>query len=446
MTSEQKKTDADSKKQSNESSATMEIFADDDVDKKNNKKQEPPQRNMKPVNSNILADASNKSEMQQEQLPQQAFYKKKKGYQKKKGFQKKKFENKNKTLWNPNNKNTGTTDDRHQNWNNKSNARNHYYPDDYHHGRNNHQDYLRYEEANMAVNQNVSTGFQPVPPFSRYIRGSDHTFPVPHPQQQKHLFADDGNNKVLLEQNSNGSLVYSDDRDHVVNHNGSFNGTEYSSWSQSPLSRHSWVNMLENNTQIECVVLKRGGESMLVPIPPNVGACLVQELLVQKESFMASAQQRSDPKAYTNIETDQGRPAEGNVGTSGVGDQGRAPSSSFANHQASSVVEHGGAYPMVNTPGHPHCRSYHHQGHNNHTDPNLHYEVYVPTLNPQQPYNGYGSFPPVGVSSIQCFGIEFHQFSYFQIPNGVLNFFRNVSYFHYYLTTRTTVKCIWATQ
>jgi hypothetical protein len=390
-------TDSDTKKQSVVSSTKMNVFADEDTDKSEKQPHDLPCPILKPANPNVLADASNKLEAQQQdeqQDPQLTFKKKKKGY-----YKKKYYKNKNKNAWNP----AANKDD------NNNDVRDQRYRDHHQqHQRGNNQAYFPHEEANTFANHNDPTQFPQ--PFSRYIPGSQHEFPIPHPshpQPQRHHFADDGNAKVLLEQYSNG--VSAGGRDFVPNDNSNVNGPECNNWvAAAPVSNYhplfSWVDMIDNNTQLDGVVIMHGGVSKFVPLARDVGACLVKELLVQKENFQESVHHNHDPNAYANVESEQGRPVQEYAG----GAQGLAPTPiASTDHQAFPVVQRGSVPSSVTTSGHPQSLSYPHQRPNDHPDQYHHYNVHAPIFNPQQPYNGFGSLPAPApdVSSILRFQI-----------------------------------------
>jgi len=383
MESNQNNTDTDTKKQSVVSSTKINVFADEDTEKGEKQHQDLPRPILKPANPNVLADASNKLEAQQEdeqQDPQLTFKKKKRGYYKNKKY----YKNKNRNAWNPAaNKNDNNNDVR--------DPRNRDYHQPYQRGNN--QAYFPHEEANaFAANHNDPSQFQQ--PFSRYVPGSHHEFPIPHPphpQPQRHLFADDGNAKVLLEQYGNNGVV-ADDRDFVPNDNDNVNGPEGNNWvAAAPVSNHhppfSWVDMIDNSTQLDGVVIMHGGLSKFVPLAPDVGACLVKELLVQKENFQESVHHNHDPNAYASVGSEQ-------VHENAGGAQGQAPPPmASTDHPAFPVVQRGSVPSSVTTSGHPRSLSYPHQRPNNHPDQSHHYNVHAPIFNPQQPYNGFGSLP-----------------------------------------------------
>eukprot|EP00533_Pseudo-nitzschia_delicatissima_P002481 CAMPEP_0116103754 /NCGR_PEP_ID=MMETSP0327-20121206/14057_1 /TAXON_ID=44447 /ORGANISM="Pseudo-nitzschia delicatissima, Strain B596" /LENGTH=504 /DNA_ID=CAMNT_0003595893 /DNA_START=68 /DNA_END=1582 /DNA_ORIENTATION=- len=354
MNSKQNNTVPDAEKQMVASSTTLKIF-DEKIDA--SEKQEPQNHNPSSMKPNILADASNKVETQQQvQVGQNMSKKKKKGSNHKKKWKK-----------NQNKKKNGTANARQHIWANQNPVRDAHHCDNYH----THQEFLPHEEANMLPNP---MGGFPAPFQGYYIPGSQHTFPIPHPQQHhQHIFADDGDAKVLLESNGDGHST--GDGDSVFNNNRSVNGTKYYNWLHSPLPWQYGVNMIDNSTQVEYVVLTHNGESELVQIPPNVGFSLKKELLVQKESFNIytnhSNGYHNDRNAYA-----QGRPGrQGNINTSGS-------SVTSLEHQAGGIP-----YSAMPTSGHPH------QYPNNHPD---YSPPYGTAVNQYQPYNGYGTVPHPG--------------------------------------------------
>ena len=362
MESNPKKADADDKKQSSLSSttATMKIYVDKDIDNNEGHQKEHRRRALKAAHPTVFTDAiNNKFETQQQeqqQDPRQMLKKKKNGY-----GQKKKYKNKNK------NKN-----------HNRNNNNDGHHPDhrDHHpHQRSNNQGLLPYQEgvaASMPANLYYTT-----PPCQGFIPGSRGAFHVPHPQQQQqqqHLYANDSNSKVHLgRHSSDGGNVYSNNGN--ANDTGCYNDwATASSFSPDPLPC-SWMDVIDNNTQIDSVVLIVGGRSLIVPLPPTVSTGLVSELLVQKENHKASIHHHQDLNGNANTNAEEGR-----FDANEMNNQGTTPSSLF------------GSCPQ-RPDNHPSCHP--HSG------------IYAPALNPQQPYNGYVSLPPSDVSSNLCFGILF---------------------------------------
>eukprot|EP00531_Pseudo-nitzschia_arenysensis_P002072 CAMPEP_0116129200 /NCGR_PEP_ID=MMETSP0329-20121206/7802_1 /TAXON_ID=697910 /ORGANISM="Pseudo-nitzschia arenysensis, Strain B593" /LENGTH=541 /DNA_ID=CAMNT_0003623461 /DNA_START=40 /DNA_END=1665 /DNA_ORIENTATION=+ len=373
MNSDQNNTVPGAEKQSL-ASTTVEIF-DEKIDA--TKKQESSPQNPQSMNPSIFADASNKVETQQQGQVAQNMTKKKKGFGQKKKNRKKQNKKKN-----------GNSNDRQSHWGNNNSSNNNVRDAHHHDNYHNHQQYYAPEDPIMMANHMRPTEFQ-----EYFIPGNQHTFPIPHPQQQ-HIFAADGNAKVLLDLKSNEDGTA--ESDSVFNNNGSVNGSVkgsingngkgninginyYYSWLQSLVPWMSGLNMIENDTQVDYVVLTRGGESKLVQIPHNVGACLTKELLVQKENFTASSTHAKGHHNGHNVsatmESAQGRPVHGNINANGLGDQVRSTS---AEHPAGGI-----AYSMMPTSGYPH------QHPNTHPDGNHPYGM---AMNQCQPYNGYG--PP----------------------------------------------------
>lgn len=385
MNSNHNNTALDAEKQLT-TSTTVEIF-DEKID--TSEKQEITPQHPNCMNPNIFADASNKIETHQQDQVAQNITKKKKGFGQKKRNRKKQ-----------NNKKNGNTSARQHHWgnnnNNNNNVRDARHYDNYH----NHQQYYAPEDPNMMANHGGPTGLQ-----EYFVPGNQHTFPIPHPQQ--HIFAADGNAKVFLDPKSNEDFAL--ESDSVFNNNGNASANSNvnvnvngnindmnCNWLQSPLPWLSGLNMIENNTQVDYVVLTRGGESKLLQIPHNVGACLTKELLVQKENFIASATHANghynDHNVYATMESAQGRPVPENANANGFDDQVRPISTELP---ASAI-----AYFIARTSGYPHHYS------NAHSEGNLPCGT---AMNQYQPYNGYGPSPHPGVSSISRRLVKLYQ-------------------------------------
>lgn len=370
MNSKQKNTNDDSKKQP-ASSTAMKIY-DEGID--SNKKHE---HHRRPNRTNVLANANNKFEEHQkeDQVPQHS-WKNKKKLRGPRQQQKKKH-------WNNNRKTNGIVDGTHHNWamNNSDHSRNSGFNENYHHHmRNNNQDHLAYEQGKVSANHD-STGSQPF--FSRYIPGNQHTFPIPHPQhsnrqqqqQQQHLFADDGNAKILLERQGNRNGVLAGDSQFIDNHsNGNVNGAQWNINMDNSTSCTScmwWVGMIDRNTKVDAVVISTGGNIHHVPLPPKVGDCLKQELLIQKENFINGNNiDRIGSEASDSL---QGGNPQANTSTQGFGEHGNAPV----------------AYPMATNLGNP--QSFAHPYTNAYPEGQVLYGIPV---NTQQSFNGGVPFPP----------------------------------------------------
>ena len=342
MNSNQKNSNDDSKKQP-PASSTMKIY-DEGID--SNKKQEHPRRANR---TNVLANANNKFEAEQEgeQVPQHSWKKKKK--QQRPHQQKKKH-------WNKNRKTNGIVNGAHHNWtmNDSDHSRNSGSNENHRrHTRNNNPDHRSYEQGKMSANHG---SMESEPPFSQYIPGNQHTFPIPHPQhsnrqQQQHLFADDGNAKILLERQGNGNGVLAGDSQYIAdNSNGNVNGTQWNDNMENSTSCKWWVGMIDRNTKVDAVVINIGGNIHHVPLPPKVGACLMQELLIQKENFMNG--NNIDRIGSEASESFQGSNPQANASSQGFGEDGDATAASTA------TWEHGVPYSMATNLGHPQSYPY----------------------------------------------------------------------------------------
>mmetsp|Transcript_18642 Transcript_18642/g.43112 ORF Transcript_18642/g.43112 Transcript_18642/m.43112 type:complete len:481 (+) Transcript_18642:109-1551(+) len=325
MNSKPTKTDTNIEKQPFSSKATLDIYIDQIIDEKEDK--EPSHRIHKPMNSNVLANASNKYETQQQEKKQQGQQQTKK---KKKWYNKKKYKNKNYDSF--------YNDEDHTHRHDRSNQ----YQDQYRHHhqqqRNNQGEYFRYNG-----NQNYSAQFE-VPHF---VPGNRGTVPVYLPQQPKYPHASDMTTNVLVDRRSHVDNFNQDHRDYSFNTNyGDEKNISFVAPKRSNSSPQSWMDEISDNSQIKCVFVTNGGKYKAVPIPEDVGASVLKELLLHKENAEISSWYHD---------------------------------SDYGNKSASS---------------HPDVRPYPVLRSNENPDHQVQYGNYPSVSNPPQFFNGFGTLPP----------------------------------------------------